>query len=369
MKSKKKALLPVVVFVTLMLVASIFSGCGGQTAPKTPAAPSTPAAPAPAPGKTFEFSLAHMWPAGHPHEVEFAQPWAAELFEKSGGRIKIVSYPGGTLLSGPETYEGVVQGVADLGMGVYAYTRGRFPFIEAFLLPGLNVTTAKGSSLAVMEGIAKFDPAELHDVYHLFTFAAGEGYLMSKKLIKSLEDIQGMQIGGTAGPRAEAIRALGATEVILPMPEWYEALDRGIMEAGICPLEALQGFRLGEVTADYILATPMLYNQLFFFVMNKDAWDSMDADLQKIFTEVTDKYYNEMMAGLFDDLGQRALKFTAEVKGKDPIITYMDAAEQQRWTDRIKPILDKYADELTAKGLPGREIVDMAVELTNKYSK
>jgi TRAP-type transport system periplasmic protein len=219
-----------------------------------------------------------------------------------------------------------------------------------------------------MEGIKRFDPAELHDVHHVFTFAAGEGYLMSKKPITSLADMRGMQIGGTAGPRAEAIRALGATEVILPMPEWYEALDRGIMEAGICPLEALQGFRIGEVTADYMLSTPYLYNQIFFFVMNLDAWNSMPADLQEIFTDYSNQYYEEMMKGLFDELGEKALEFTKNIKGKDPQINYLSAADEKKMVELIEPILDAYAAELDGKGLPGAEIVNLAKELTEKYN-
>jgi TRAP-type transport system periplasmic protein len=98
--------------VIILMGALIVAGCGGQPAP-APSTPSAPSTPAPDTGQTFEFSLAHMWPGGHPHEVDFAQKWGADLEKASNGRIKIVSYPGGTLLSGPETYEGVVQGVAD----------------------------------------------------------------------------------------------------------------------------------------------------------------------------------------------------------------------------------------------------------------
>ena len=351
--------------VVILMISLIITGCGGGQPADTPGTPSTPA---PDSGEVFEFSMAHMWPGGHPHEVDFAQQWGEELYEASGGRISIVSYPGGTLLSGPETYEGVVQGVADLGMGVYAYTRGRFPFIETFLIPGIRVTSAQGGSEAVMEGIQKFDPEELHDVHHLFSFSAGDGYLMSKEPIRSLADMEGMQIGGTAGPRADAIRAMGATEVILPMPEWYEALDRGIMEAGICPLEALQGFRIGEVTADYMLSTPYLYNQIFFFVMNRDAWNSMPADLQEIFTDITNKYYENMMKGLFDELGEQALEWTKSIKDQGPEIVYLDAADEEKMRELIEPIMGQYAAELTERGLPGQEMLDLAIELTEKYN-
>ena len=366
---KKKSLFMLCLVVVLM-GALVIGGCGQPQAPAAPGEPTPAPAPAPAPdtGQTFEFSLAHMWPGGHPHEVDFAQKWGADLYEASNGRITIVSYPGGTLLPGPEIYEGVVQGVADLGMGVYAYTRGRFPFIETFLLPGIRVTSARGASEAIMEGIATFDPEELHDVKHVFTFGAGDGYLFSKEPITSLADLRGMQIGGTAGPRADAIRALGATEVILPMPEWYEALDRGIMEAGIAPLEALQGFRIGEVTADYMLATPYLYNQIFFFVMNLDAWNSMPPDLQEIFMEYSNQYYEEMMKGLFDKLGEQAYEWTKSIKDPDPQIIYLDPAEEQQMLELIEPIQGAYAAELDAKGMPGTEIVNLAKELTEKYN-
>lgn len=359
--------------VIVLMGALMVAGCGEPAEEPAPAPDNdVDAEPAPADpddnGETFEFSLSHMWPGGHPHEVDFAQEWADDLYEASNGRIEIVTYPGATLVSGPETYEGVVQGVADLGMGVYAYTRGRFPFIETFLLPGMFITSAEGGSEAIMEGIETFDPEELHDVHHIFTFTAGEGYLMSSESITTMEDLEGMEIGVTAGPRADAINALGATDVVLPMPEWYEALDRGIMEGGISPMEALEGFRIGEVTADYMLSTPFLYNQIFFFVMNQEAWNSMPADLQEIFMEISNEYYEDMMKGLFDELNERGLEFTRDIKDTDPVINTLDPEEEQRWLELIDPIMGEYAEELNERGLPGEEILDLAQELTDKYN-
>ncbi|MDZ4133186.1 MAG: ABC transporter substrate-binding protein, partial [Dethiobacteria bacterium] len=87
--------------------------------------------------QVYEFTLAHFFPAVHPAETELVQGWAAALDEASGGRIKITSYPGETLLKGPEIYEGVVSGIADIGLSAFFYTRGRFPVLVAFVLPGI----------------------------------------------------------------------------------------------------------------------------------------------------------------------------------------------------------------------------------------
>jgi len=98
--------------------------------------------------------------------------------------------------------------------------------------------------------------------------------LFTKKPIETLVDLEGMQIGATAGLRADAVSFLGASPIVQPMPEWYESLSKNIMQGGIAPVETLQGFRLGEVLADYITLTPFLFSQLFFVVMNNDKWNS-----------------------------------------------------------------------------------------------
>jgi len=349
--------------LSLLMVVSVFAGCSSSTPTENQGAE-----PAPQGDDTvYELSLAHFFPSNHRVEVDIIQGWIAAVDEATNGRIKINSYPAETLIKAAETYEGVVQGVADIGVSVYAYTRGRFPVLETLLLPGISFYNSEASSWAAMEAIETMNLEELQDVHHVWTWGSGPADLFTKKPIKKLEDISGLQIGATAGPRADGLANLGATPVILPMSEWYEALSRGVMDGGVAPLESMLGFRLGEVTADYITLTPFLYNQLFFNVMNLDTWNSLPPDLQETFTKATEEYYADHLPTLWNEINQGGLDYVQELKTVE--ITTLSPEETERWTEKLPPIHDAYVEFLNGRGLPGEEILQQMKDLADKYNE
>jgi len=363
--------------VLLLCAILILAGCGGsssqnpsQGSKEDPAPNTAQSSPEKAPaakddGKPITLTLAHFFPATHKLEADIVKGYTEAIDKATNGRVKIQSYPGGTLIPASETYQGVVSGVADIGISVYAYTRGRFPVVEAFILPGLTYNNSLAASDALNEGIEKIDPEELHDTHHLFSFSSGPGNLYANKPIRSMADLDGMQIGATAGLRADAIGLLGANPIVIPMPEWYEALQKNVMQGGVSPIEALQGFRLGEVTGQYITVTPFLFNQAFFVTMNKEKWDSLPQDIQKAITEVNKKYYREKVAPFFDDIDKAGLAYLKDQK-KNVEILQLSPEEDARWQEKIKPLEDKYIKILDERGLSGADIMKTVKELVDK---
>lgn len=347
-----------VIGILLFVTTLVLAGCGGgQPAEKGQEKAAV---------KPVTLNLAHFWPATHEMETKIVKGYIEEIEKATNGKVKINSFPAGTLIPAQETYDGVVKGVADMGISVYAYNRGRFPVVETFLLPGVGFNNSVAASEALAEGIKKFDPQELKDTHHLFSFAAGPGDLFTKKPIRKLADLKGMQIGATAGLRADAVGLLGASPVVQPMPEWYESLSKGIMQGGVAPLETLKGFRLGEVSGDYITLTPFLYNQAFFLTMNNDKWNSLPADVQKAITEVSDKYAKEVMNPWFNSIDKGGLD-DRKTKSKVEVITLSDS-EKALWLSKLKPLEAQYIKTLNEKGLNGAEIVKGVKELADKYN-
>lgn len=362
----------------LLLTGALVVGCGGDGDEETTttsedseeatettedtATDTTEAAEA----ETFELSVAHIWPAGHAIETDLVQPWGEAISEATDGNVTITSYPGQTLLTGPEIYEGVTKGVADVGVSVYAYNAGRFPVVEAFLLPGISWDSAVSAGKALTEGIEQLDPEELKDTHHLMSFSTGPGQLLMKTPVENLEDLQGVELGATAGPRGDALEMLGATPVVMPMPDVYEAQSRGVIEGVIGPYEALVGFKLVDVT-DYITETPFLYVQHFFMTMNKDKWESMPAEYQEAITEVTNQMYEDSTAALFDRLNEEALE--SSQAEKDIEITTLSEEETAKWKEQISPVFEEYQAKLDEQGMDGEMILDTVRELADKYNE
>lgn len=314
-------------------------------------------------GEVYEFSLAHFFPAGHPAETELVQGWAAALDEATGGRVKITSYPGETLIKADETYSGVVSGIADIGLSAFFYTRGRFPVLEAFELPGIVYESSYSASKVAWEGIKELSPDEVAETKLMFVLATGPGDLFTTRPVRNLSDLQGMKIRA-AGLSADTLALLGATPEAMPQPDAYEALARGLVDGNLAPVEVLQGWRHAEVT-DYLTRTPFLYNAVFFVTMNLDKWESLPPDLQETIIAVNEKFFEEVAAGLWDVQNEQALAWAIEETGQEEII--LSDEEMNLWIERIEPIQKDFVDRMDQMGFDGAAILETVKRLADQF--
>ncbi|MCL6560979.1 MAG: TRAP transporter substrate-binding protein [Firmicutes bacterium] len=314
---------------------------------------------------TVELKLAHFFPATHPAETQLIQPWAKAVAEATNGQVKITSYPGETLLKADGIYDGVVSGVADIGLSCFSYTRGRFPVLEAFELPGVTYNNSKVASKVAWEGIQQLNPKEVQDTKLMMAFTTGPGDLFTKVPVRSLKDLQGLEVRAT-GLSAKTLQALGANPVAMPQSEAYEALSKGVVKGNLGPVEVLQGWKNAEVT-EYLTRTPFLYNTLFFITMNLDKWNSLSPETQKAIEEVNKKYFEEVAMGLWDKQNESALKWALQEKGMNEI--KLPQEEANKWITLVKPIQDEFVAKMNEKGLPGQQALDTVKRLAEKYNK
>lgn len=348
--------------VMCALVAVALAGCGGEAtaptdnrdavpeggavAPAEQDAAAAPAAPAAAPAEVVEFSYSIFFPPTHV-QCQTAEAWAREVEARSGGRVKINTFPGGSLTQAPQCYDGVVNGISDIGMSCFAYTRGRFPLLEGLDLP-LGYPSGKVATRVATEMTQKYAPQEVADTHMLYVHAHGPGILASKKPVRTMEDVQGMKIRAT-GLSAKIVERLNGTPVGMSQPETYEALQKGVVEATLCPVETLKGWKQGEVISSVTDSSVIGYTTAMFVTMNKAKWDSLPADLQAVFTEVSDEWVDKH--GEAWDLADReGEEFIASLNHE---VIPLDEAEQARWVEAVKPILDEYVAGCKDKGLPG----------------
>jgi len=314
---------------------------------------------------TVELRLAHFFPSTHPVETDLIKPWAQEIEKVTNGKVKITSYHNGSLLPAAQIYEGVVDGIADMGLSCFSYTPGRFPVLEAFELPGITYPTSEAASMVAWGGINGLNPKEIQDTKMLMVFATGPGDLYTKVPVRALKDLKGLEIRAT-GLSAKTLQALGAVQVGMPQSDAYEALSKGIVKGNLGPVEVLKGWRQAEVT-DYVTRTPFLYNTLFFITMNLDKWKSLDPGVQKSIEETSRKYFEEVACGLWDKQNEDAWKWAVETEGiKELKLTPEEAG---KWIALIKPIQDDYVDSMNKKGFDGEQILETVKKLAAKHNQ
>ena len=199
----------------------------------------TPATKAEA--QTFNFTYSTFFPPTH-IQTKVPQAWAAEIEKRSKGKIKIKIFTGGSLTPAPQIYDGVVKGISDFGLSVFAYSPGRFPVIAAVDNP-LGYPNAFVATKTINELYRKFKPKELSDVHVCYLFAHGPGLLhTAKKPVHKLEDVKGLKIRST-GTSQLIVRALDAAPVAMSQGETYDALKKNIVDGTLVPIEALEGFK------------------------------------------------------------------------------------------------------------------------------
>lgn len=314
--------------------------------------------------QVVELKLAHFFPSTHPAEKDLIQPWAKAVEAATNGQVKVTSYPQETLLKADAIYDGVVNGIADMGMSCFSYTRGRFPALEAFELPGVTYNNSKVASKVAWEGIKQINPKEVQDTKLMMVLTTGSGDLFTKVPVRTQSDLQGMEIRAT-GLSAKTLKALGANPVAMPQSDAYESLSKGVVKGNLGPMEILQGWKQAEVT-EYITKTPFLYNTLFFVTMNLDKWNSISPENQKAIEKVNEEFFGNVAMGLWDKQNAAALKYAVDEKGMKLITLPQDEAD--RWITVIKPIQDEYVASMKEKGIDGQQILDKVKELSVKYN-
>ncbi|WP_291321421.1 TRAP transporter substrate-binding protein [Desulfonatronospira sp.] len=320
------------------------------------------------PVQTFNLSLATFWPATDFMVSEGHNKWIEEVEKRTEGRVKINLHPGEALLGAREIYSGVADGVADIGTTCPSYTPGIFPLTEAFELPGYENVNAVSASLTANEGYKRFKQDlgvdEFEDVKVLFFWATGPGDIMSQKPARTLEELSGMEIravGGTVPP----LEKLGAVTHSMPMSESYLALDQGLVEGILAPTDTLKGFNLAEVVSN-VTHTPFLYNIVFMKIMNRNKWDSLPPDIQEIIQEMNDEFAYE-----YGRLRAEHTKLGLEYGKEQHGINYyeLDAQEEEKWLQRIEPVVTDWIQRREDRGLPGKEAVELVRELDAKFSQ
>lgn len=279
--------------------------------------------------------------------------WAKEIEDRSQGRVKITVYPGGALFKARDTLNSIVKGVGDLALGSLSYTPGRFPIMECMDYTPGAFKSSKAATLGENALFAKYKPKEM-DAVHIFGFIATTlPKFMTKKPVRTLEDLKGMQIRST-GSRKALVEALGAKSIGMPMSGSYDALQKGIVEGIITTTETLVSYRLNEVV-DYVTDVPTA-SAVRFILGNIDVWNSLPPDLQKIFTDASSQEFFIRASNRLDENARTAVE--KSVKADMVKVIKVTPQEEARWKRAMRPIVAARAAKLESLGLPGKEIMD-----------
>lgn len=349
MKKKMNLLLPLM----LLSILVILSACGGNSDESDSMVPASG-------DEQIKLSFA-FFTTETTFLGQMVQYWADQIEERTDGRVDMEVYYSGTLLDANNMYDGVRQKVADGGLTVLQYEPGKYPLVElAELIP---YDGAEVASQVAYDLVQEYPIDALSDLKLVAMFTNDQNYLFTNHPVKSIDDLKGMQYRA-AGAYMDLVEDLGAAGVGMSQAEQAESLQTSIINGTITERALTKDAQLAELV-DY-LVDKQLYASTFAGVMNMDTWNSLPADIQQVFEEVSVEL--PAYAGKYlDDRTEENLQWSQDTHGLE-IISLSDE-DNKKWDEIVNAYQEEKIEELEKQGLPARAYYERALELTEQYSK
>lgn len=324
-----------------------------------------PAATA-APAATFTIKFPDMAAAGAGRTKSFDW-WASEVTKRTNGRVKVETYWGASLISAMEQTPAVMKGIVQVASYYAAYHPDFAPLPGMALAPFVN-TDSHRTALYASDEWFKTDPLlqaefQKNNVHYLAPALFAGQYIWSKKPIKTIDDLKGLRVR-TYGPFLALFRALGSALVDVAVPEVYNALERGAVDATTFPADVARGSHLEDVVK-YVVSTDLGANVGSPLVANLDFWNKLPDDIKKIIEQVN----SEMPEQIATIQAQSDKTDNDYMKGKGlqySPFSDADAAKLKEFS-RTKVWEPYWADVKAKKGIDAEAAFKHYQDLYNKY--
>ena len=213
---------------------------------------------------------------------------------------------GGGIAPATKEFDAVATGTLDYAVTCFMYWVDK--------MPQCGIFTMVSGGMSPMEALAWFRDGGGYDLayrmvdsvkmdVHLVDNGGWMGtpeiFLSTNKVLAKKGDIKGMKVRA-AGDGAEILTKMGASTVMMPAGDVFEAMERGVVDAFEVSGATLN-WNLGlQDAAKYIYLSgarqPYEYNP---FIIRKSTWNKLTPDLQAIISEVnqaeTIRAYTELL--------------------------------------------------------------------------
>jgi TRAP-type transport system periplasmic protein len=292
--------------------------------------------------RTLKFALQN--PKGHPLAMG-AEKFAEVVAAKSGGKLKVNVFPGGTLGGDAPNVSALQGGTLEIVMLNSGILASQVKDFEVYDFPFMFANAKEAD--AVVDGPfgqklhAKL--AEKGIVGLAYTELGFRNLTNSRKPVNTVEDIAGLKLRVIPNAiNVDWVKALGANPTPMAFPEVYAGLEQKAIDGQENPLSVILANKFYEVQK-YLALTNHQYNPQSI-IFSKKVWDTLSEADRKVLQEAaaeTSRYQRqvnrEKAAGDLDALKKAGMT-----------VTELSAAEQQKLRDKLKPVIDKHGAAIAA---------------------
>lgn len=288
--------------------------------------------------------------------------WKNAVEKRTDGKVNIQLFTGGSLLIAEDMFNGVLKGVADIGLGTPSYDPGRFPLIYGMGFP-LNFPNATVASMTYWQLMKEFKPKALDQFKIIALFTTEPAYIQSRKPIRSLDDIQGVKLRGN-GSNFTALEKLDANALALPMADAPQAIQTGVIDGILASREVLRDLKLAD-NLHYV--TDYQFGEVAFAaVMSKARWKKLPDSVQKVINELAPEM--SKWTGRYHDKDvQDAMEWARN--NKNLKVVELEPGQRAKWEKRLETITKNWIAEHANDDVPAGEFMARLKELKARYTK
>jgi C4-dicarboxylate-binding protein DctP len=297
--------------------------------------------------------VSHQLPPKH-HIAQKIDAWAGDIEKRSGGSIDVQVFGANQAFGAKENYPAVAKGDIEAAFSVN--------FQWGKTVPEMNVTL-KPYSVTDIDVLRKWpgsEPAKhldglllkkgVRNVVWLFTTNMSAYTSKGAPLIKP-EDFKGVKIRGLNQLVDAGLVALGAAPSAMSGSKVYNALQTGVIDAGLTDIAAAYSRKYYEVQ-DHVTASP-LFSVFFHGYVNPTWYDGLtDAEKQAI-AEASAQSASDAL----DATEEAAAAAPDQLREKGVKVHIHTAEEIAAMKAIMDPAFTKAFDEAT-KG-EGQKLLDM----------
>lgn len=196
--------------------------------------------------------------------------------EQYPGEIEIQYLGGPEVIPNQEQVEALRNGLVDMVFTTDGYYTSVLPEVNALSLTKIKPWEERANG--VNDLLNKGHAEKLNSFY---LGRMGSGIPFALYLNKPIEkaDLSGLKIR-CSPTHINFLKKLGAQPLVIPPPDVYTALERGLADGYIWPAGLIRDWGWHEVTK-YVVA-PHFYMAVNVILVNKDKWDQLPAHLQTL---------------------------------------------------------------------------------------
>ncbi len=289
--------------------------------------------------------------------------WAERVGTQSGGRIRVETYPamqlGGQPRDLPQQLE---DGVVDMIWTVPGFTPGRFMGSEGLELPFLNTGRSATQSVAAHEYVSRhLADTEYRGIKITAVHATDRALIhTSRRPVRTLDDMRGLRRRVAGRFIGEAVTALGATPVGMPLGGVYEAAARNQVDGFPINWAITHPFRLSEVSKFHTEPPGRsLFQGTLLTRMSPRSCSRLPAELRAVVDANSGADLSRRLGEIWDSQTQQAVD---AARGAGNEVAELPAEEVARWRQAVAPAYEAWMAEIRQRRRERRQAVAPAYE-------